>query len=376
MKIIQVIPDIKSEAAGPTYYMLGLCRSLKMLNQDVELHLLRSGVASQETFPVKEYPKHFLPHPSLGRSPEMCSGLRAACGNADIVHNNSLWMMPNIYPGKAVVGTRCKLVTSPHGTLAPWALNRRKYFKKIIGNFLGQYHTLQRTDMFHATCMKEYREIRAAGYMQPVAVIPIGIDIPAVQREHGIRRKLLFLGRIHPVKAVDRLLQAWAVVASDFPDWDFQIVGPDCGLKNTLLEMVAEHRIPRVEFIGEKNGMDKFKCYAAADLYVLPSFTENFGLTVAEALACGTPVIVSDSIPWLDVVSHDCGWVSRNTPDHLVNQLRQSLEMPRRNLEEMGRNGQKWMQEDYTWKSIGGKMQKAYQWLLGEIAKPDFIMEA
>lgn len=373
MKIIQIVPGIKDESAGPSYYMLGLCRSLKILNQDIELHLLCSN-SLQESFKIKVYPKHFLPHPSLGRSPEMYSGLRAACGNADIVHNNSLWMMPNIYPGKAVDGTRCKLVTSPHGTLAPWALNRRKYFKKIIGNFLGQYHTLQRTDMFHATCMKEYREIRAAGYTQPVAVIPIGIDIPAVQREHGPRRKLLFLGRLHPVKAVDRLLQAWAIVASDFPDWDFQIVGPDCGLKNTLLEMVAEHRIPRVEFIGEKNGMDKFKCYAAADLYVLPSFTENFGLTVAEALASATPVIVSKSIPWHDVEKHHCGWITDNMSEALAIQLRESMGMSRKDLETIGNHGKQWMQQEYSWRSIGPKMLQAYQWLLGEIKKPEFII--
>ena len=374
MKIIQVIPDIKSESAGPTYYILGLCRSLTVLQQNVELHLLKSDYSPNEPYIIKEYPVHKFPHPALGRSPEMMQGLREACQTADIIHDNSLWMMPNIYPGNARKGTKCKLVVSPHGTLAPWALTRRKYQKKIIGHLLGQYQGMRNADMFHATGIKEFNEIRTAGYKQPVVVLPIGIDIPEIQRSRPQRRKLLFLGRVHPVKGVDRLLQAWAMVAADFPHWDFQIVGPDCGLGDTLRNMVDAQKIPRVEFSGEQNGMDKFRFYAAADLYVLPSFTENFGVTVTEALSCGTPVMVSNSIPWKEVETHNCGWSVDNTPEKMAEQLRKSLVLSRSELEEMGKHGKEWMRKDFFWQGVASRMTAAYEWLLHGGPKPDDVI--
>ena len=374
MKIIQVVPEILSESAGPSYSVVELCRALEYTGETVELHLLGSVPRSAKTLNVINYPKHKFPHPFLGWSPEMKKGLKAACNNADIIHNNSLWMMPNIYPEYACRNTKCKLVVAPRGTLAPWALKRRKYIKKIIGYFLGQYRVLKEATLFHATCVKEYNEIRTAGYKQPVAIIPIGIDIPEIQRSRPQRRKLLFLGRVHPVKGVDRLLQAWAMVAADFPHWDFQIVGPDCGLGDTLRNMVDAQKIPRVEFSGEQNGMDKFRFYAAADLYVLPSFTENFGVTVTEALSCGTPVMVSNSIPWKEVETHNCGWSVDNTPEKMAEQLRKSLVLSRSELEEMGKHGKEWMRKDFSWQGVASRMTAAYEWLLHGGPKPDDVI--
>jgi hypothetical protein len=375
MKIIQVVPGISSESAGPSYSVVGLCRALEYTGETVELHLLGAVPKSAKTLNVINYPKHKFPHPFLGWSPEMKKGLKAACNNADIIHNNSLWMMPNIYPEYACRNTKCKLVVAPRGTLAPWALKRRRYIKKIIGYFFGQYRVLKEADLFHATCVKEYNEIRAAGYKQPVAIIPIGIDIPEIERSHPQRRKLLFLGRVHPVKGVDRLLQAWALVAKDFPDWDFQIVGPDYGLGDTLRNMVDSQKIPRVEFSGEQNGIKKFHFYAAADLYVLPSYTENFGITVAEALASGTPVIVSNTIPWQEVNSRNCGWCVKNTPEELAHQLHHSMNLSREELNKMGKNGQDWMKRNFSWDNVGMMMLNSYKWLLGQADKPDYIIE-
>ncbi len=373
IRILQVVPGIADESAGPSYSVLRMTRALQEVGTNVQLYCLAPIPASTQGIDVHAYPKKHFPLSALGRSPAMLKNLCLACQEADICHDNSLWMLPNIYPGKAVRRTKCKLVISPRGALATWALRRNGWKKWLAGAILGQYATLRRADMFHATSQKEYEEIRQAGYKQPVAIVPIGIDSQELPKIQLSRRKLLFLGRLHPVKAIDRLLNAWAQVADEFPDWDFQIVGPDCGLGKVLRTMTIKQSIPRVEFLNEQNGEAKFKLYAAADLYVLPSFTENFGITVAEALSCGTPVVVSKTIPWNGVLTHKCGWVTDNTTDALTATLRTTLSRSREELVTLGANGKEWMREDYSWEEIGHKMMKTYEWLINGGNCPDWV---
>ena len=374
MKILQVVPDIRSESSGPSYSVVELTRALTSIGEDVELHFLDQIPASVQGMKIGNYPRRRFPVRSLGRSPDMFRGLREACRRADVIHVNSLWMMPNIYPWKAIQGTGCKIVVAPRGTLASWALNRSRWKKWIAWHLLGQKRVLQNASLFHATCRKECQEIRAAGFRQPVAIVPIGIDVPDVPRVHSKTRHLLFLGRLHSVKGVDRLLLAWERVCEAFPEWDFQIVGPDCGLKRKLEELVASRKIPRVIFQDEKIGKAKFECYSSADLYVLPSFTENFGITVAEALASGTPVIVSDQTPWEGVVSHGCGWFVDNSVESLAKQLEVSLRLERKELETMGENGKEWMAQSYSWKGVATTMQGVYSWLCSGGERPDCVV--
>lgn len=310
MKVLQIVPHVGVESSGPSYSVPRLCRGLVENGVETQLSFLREAPQwiKGEVFKVVNYPQH--DKFNLGWSPEMLKGLREVCRTADIIHSNSLWMMPNVYPAWAVKGTKCKLVVAPRGTLAAWSLKKGWLKKKIFG-WLLQNRVLRQADMFHATSEKEYEEIRAAGYKQPVAIVPIGMEIPKfeslkVSRFEGQRlRRVVFFGRLHKVKAVDRLLQAWGLLnqsnSRTIEQWELVIAGPDNGIRGELEKYIAEHKIPRVRFVGEINGPAKYEFLSAADLYVLPSHTENFGVTVAEALACGTPVIVSKGTPWQGV---------------------------------------------------------------------------
>jgi glycosyltransferase involved in cell wall biosynthesis len=304
----------------------------------------------------------------------MLEGLRLACQSADVIQTNSLWMMPNIYPAWARKGTNCKLVVAPRGTLATWSLKRAWIKKKLIGWF-GQYGALRSADMFYATCKKEYEEIRACGYKQPVVIIPIGMDIPAVDHKaSGGLRHILFFGRLHEVKAVDRLILAWKEVALKFPDWDLQIAGPDAGDKSRLEQIVRNSDVPRVSFLGEFCGQEKYKLLAGVDLYVLPSKTENFAVTIAEALASGTPVIASNGTPWADLDKHSCGWWGFTDEHTLAAIFEQVLPLDRPTLENMGRNGINWIREEFNWISIGRQTLDAYNWLINGGPKPSNVM--
>jgi len=364
VKVVQIVPSTANESSGPSYYMKQLLESLRTVDVDVRLCTL------------DQYPSKWSRIGNLGWSPRMYADLTAEANRANIIHNNSLWMMPNLYPYWAARGKPVKVVTSPHGTLSPWALKRGRLKKKIFGALL-QYPALRRTDMWHATCEKEYNEIRAAGYRQPVAIIPIGMDLPPIQKARRAdgRKKVVFFGRLHKVKAVDHLVLAWGKVAHRFPDWDLEIAGPDGGSLHELKMIVSKSKVPRVKFTGEINGPAKYDFLSSADLYVLPSHTENFGVTVAEALACSTPVIASQGTPWDKLNQMNAGWWIPVGVEPLAEQLAMSMGMGAETLRQMGERGREWMRRDFDWSSIGMKMKRAYEWLLGKADKPEWILE-
>ncbi len=386
MKIIQIVPSISTESSGPSYSVPGLCHGLTSVGCDVSLMFLDDvpPQLSKAPYQVITYPRRELGLKNLGRSPAMFSGLMEAAHTAEIIHNNSLWMMPNVYPSWVVRLLRhrkenphLKLVTAPRGTLAPWSLAKGRLKKRIFGA-LFQYPALRLTDMFHATSEKEYEEIRDQGYKQPVAIVPIGMDVPEVEshvkEDVGRVRKVVFFGRLHKVKGVDRLVRAWEEVAQG--GWELVIAGPDCGMLEVLKRIVAEGDVPRVSFVGEINGPAKYDFLAGGDIYVLPSDTENFGVTVAEALASGTPVIASQGTPWQGLERKRCGrWVPIGV-EPLVAALKEMMAASDEDRAAMGARGREWIRRDFSWKGIGAQMKSAYEWLLGQGDRPEWVRMA
>ena len=366
LKVIQVVPAIAAESSGPSYSVPGLCEGLRRAGCDIALFFAGNDPHRSFPFPHFVCPTTRFPVPSAGRSPGLLKLLKSVCRDADVIHSNGLWMYPNVYPAWAAKGTRCKLVTAPRGTLAAWSLARHKWRKRLFGVY-AQYAAMRATDLWHVTCEKEYEEIRVAGYRQPVAIVPIGMDLPTLgetaRPQDDGKRTVAFFGRIHKVKAVDNLVLAWEKVAARHPNWDLVVAGPDDGMVATLNAIIAERKIPRVRLVGEISGAAKYEFLSSVDLYVLPSHTENFGVTVAEALACGTPVVVSKSTPWGGVVANRCGWFAANDVDTLAATLDEAMGAPRETLREMGARGRDWIRRDFSWEGVGREMLTAYEWL-------------
>ena len=375
MRALVTVASIENESAGTSYVVPSLCGALSKHGVNVQLHVLDKVPKLKRDYIVNNYVRRRFPISALGRCPEMLKALRKELKECDIVHNNGVWMMPNVYPAIAKRGTKCKLVFCPHGCFSEIALKRSRIKKFLMGHFCGQYKALQETDMFDAVSKKELEEIRALGYKQPVALVPNGIDVPNVEHKpfDEVSRKIAFVGRIHTTKAVDYLVEAWGNVCVKFPNWSLEVAGPDCGAVPQLKRIIQERNIPRVSFVGELHGIDKYKFLASADLYVLPSLTENFGITIAEALACGTPVIASRGCPWDRLEAKGCGWWIDIGVDALTAQLDQSLERSPDSLKDMGEKGISWMQEEYMWDGIGEKMVSAYKWLCEGGEKPDCV---
>jgi len=293
-----------------------------------------------------------------------------------------MWQMNSLYPGWVARGGKCKLIVSPRGAFSEWAMAHGSYAKNLFWPLL-QRPSFRSAACFHATAESEYEGIRRLGFTQPVAIIPNGIDapdpVPACAREQPVRT-LLFLGRIHRKKGLDLLLPAWASLHHRFPDWRLVIVGGDAGYGDSSgyleqMRMLA-HKLgaARVEFVGELRGADKWRAYHEAALFILPTYSENFGLAVAEALISGIPAIVTRGAPWSGLESHGAGWWADVSLQGLTEAMSDALSCSSKQLAAMGKHGRQWMLEDFSWCDIGKKMSLTYRWLNGQLDKcPSWI---
>jgi glycosyltransferase involved in cell wall biosynthesis len=376
MRVIHIVPSIAEEASGPSYSVPRLCESLIANGADVRLATLDWAPMPSKPPYLKTFPLGLGPR-RLGISPPMRRWLNdeVLSGRVDIMHNHGLWMMPNVYPGRACQQGRCHLVVSPRGTLSAWARRRNAVQKRLFWRWL-QAPALHAAECLHATAESEYEDIRRLGFSQPICILPNGIDLPPLQPAFRAGRKqLLFLGRIHPKKGIDILLRAWQAVLHRFTDWELHVAGADNGgYLPEMRTLAAQLRLDRVVFRGPLFGEDKLRAYSNASLFVLPTHSENFGMTVAEALAAGTPAIVTQGAPWAGLVEQGAGWWIKIGLDPLVVCLEQALSTSPQRLEEMGRAGHAWMQRDFSWERIGAQFLATYRWLVDGGESPPWVM--
>lgn len=376
IKSIHIVPSIHTEASGPSYSVPKLCEALAQQGETVELHVLApTPESTSKSYAVHGH--HAWPVVQrLGISPSMHKALKQAAKEAQIMHNHSLWMLPNIYPLLAIRNSGCRLVTSPRGTLSEYALNRSRWLKKLFWG-LGQGDILKKSSCLHATSEMEYCEIRRKGVKAPVAIIPNGIETPGDRKKDKIEkqlRRLLFLGRIHPKKGIDVLIRAWAKIEKQFTDWELYILGPDNDNYLYQMNTLARHlSIKRINFAGAVYGSAKSQAYWSADLFVLPSYSENFGMTVVEALAHGIPAIVSKGAPWQGLETHRCGWWIEIGEEPLIECLEEALTLSPEELAKRGALGRTWIERDFSWTRVGEMMHKTYLWLLGGGSTPDWV---
>ena len=377
MRIVQVVADIAPESGGPSQSVPALCQSLAERGLAVSLHVLDSGTMC----PWSRSPKYdIVQHAALpvlrqlGVSPSMSRALRKTVRRSHVCHSHGVWMMPNIYPAWAVRGAECRLVVSPRGMLEPFAL-ARSWARKRLMWWLCQGAALRQAACFHATAESEYESIRKLGFRQPVAIIPNGVEVPdPLPPAVGGRRQLLFLGRLHPKKGLDILIQAWRRIQDHVPQWDLHVVGPNEGDYGTKMQELARSiGAERVFFSGPAWGEQRTAAYAQADLFILPTHSENFGIAVAEALAHGVPAIVSKGAPWAGLETNRCGWWIDLSEIAVADCLRFVLGQPREVLRQFGARGREWMLRDFSWSGVGRMMHETYGWLVDGGMPPSWV---
>jgi glycosyltransferase involved in cell wall biosynthesis len=378
MRVAHVIAGLTGAGAGPAYAVRRLARGL------AELQVL---VQIQTLMPVPEHSDDFCgvvghpPHPVLRRL-GISSDMRRALSvvDADILHNHGVWMMPNIYAGTVARERRLPLVLSPRGMFSEWSLAFSRRRKQVAWWCLGQRRAAAATTCFQATSEGEARDIRRLGFRQPIAVVPNGIDLPDLGSavscaDHERRRTVLFLSRIHPKKGVPILLCAWRRLERQFPDWDLVVAGPDeRGHLAEVRKLVRELDLERVAFAGPVSGQGKQILYRRADLFVLPTHSENFGMVVAEALSYGVPVITTTGAPWQELEPRACGWWIELSEHQLAETLEAAMKLPKEQRAAMGRRGRRWMEQSFSWPRIAADMKSVYEWVLGGGPPPSCVL--
>lgn len=292
-----------------------------------------------------------------------------------IIHLHGMWS-----PYLAVAAlvshiNKIPFVISPHGCLEPWALSYKK-IKKNIALRTYQGMALRAASMFVATANQEAESIRRLGYRQPIAVIPNGVDVALLNKPdlQARPKTILFLSRIHPKKGLLDLVDAWSMCRQ--PGWKIVIAGGDEGGYRQVVEALihAKGLQSDFEFTGFVDGKRKQSCFDAATLFILPTYSENFGIAIAEALANELPVITTSGAPWSDLMTHRCGWWVapgvRGVTDALTAAMACSLD----ELRAMGKRGRELVINKYSWSHIGATGLDVNNWLLDKSRpKPDSI---
>jgi glycosyltransferase involved in cell wall biosynthesis len=279
---------------------------------------------------------------------------------ADVVHLTGVYSFPTIPTLLACRVLRKPLVWSPRGALQRWHGSRRRAGKAVWDTVCRGVRPTRM--VLHVTSEEEGREsLLRLPAVSPV-VIPNGVEIPdAVERPPADRTlRLLYLGRLEPKKGVENLLAACRLIDGAGLDWRLIVAGGgDPSYVGRLEGLVGELGLrEKVKMIGPVGGDAKEELFASADIVLVPSYTENFGLVVAEALARRVPVIAATGTPWRRLTEVGCGlWVD-NDPGSLATAIRQMSGMP---IRRMGERGREWMQREFCWEVRTREMIDCYQ---------------
>jgi len=282
-----------------------------------------------------------------------------------IVHLQGLWDPAYHWASRHAAKHQIPVVVSIRGMLEPWALKHKGLKKKVAWHAYQRRNLLQASAL-HATSPAENESIKRAGLPESSTVfIPNGVAPPpyvdTLIRTTPREPVLLFLGRLHRIKGLINLIDAWAKGAPR--GWTLQLTGPDCdGHRSELEARIRRCGIQRsVRITGAVDGEEKWRTLARASALVLPSFSENFGLVVAEALAAGTPVAATTGSPWSCLETERAGWWVKPEVTALTEFLQQLGNTPSEELLAMGNRGRELVAQKYTWPGVASRFAEVYR---------------
>lgn len=323
------------------------------------------GAAVVRYFPV-QWPREFKP------SWPLYNALARDLPRAEVVHLHSLYLFHDWASGRICRRANVPYIVRPHGTLDPYIWRRHRARKQVM-EWAFQNRVLRHAAALHYTTEEEMR--LAAPYAQgaPGTVVPLGFELgeydflPPPDRlcarypETRGKRIILFLSRLHEKKGLDILATSFARISLRFPDAHLVLAGPDDGMGAKVDEWLRNAGVAdKATRTGMLEGEDKRAALAAASVFVLPSYSENFGIAVLEAMAAGVPVAISDQVNlWREVEHGGAGLVSPCDADAFTALLERLLNDPAA-ARSMGEAGRTLAREKFTWPRIASELEALY----------------
>lgn len=372
LQVTHVVASLDSRCGGPSRTIPALCEALMELDVDISI-LTQTG--ENESIGFKSvYGSMITSFPCGLRYPRwlgipLVKALENSiiAGHVDLIHTHGVWDFTNYRVAKLAKRYGIPLCIHTRGMLEPWALQNRQ-LKKAIALKTYQKQAFDYASLIFVTSDQERKGLRLAGIKAPAAVVPNGVpnskqssNPPAFVNPRV--KTMLFLSRIQKKKGLVNLLMAWNNIASR--EWQLVIVGPDEeGHAKEIVDLSKNIGCDNVLFFGEVSDFEKGGFYQYADLFVLPTFSENFGVVVVEALSYGLPVITTKGAPWESLLANSCGWWVEPNQSAIQSAMEEAMSLSDDMLHEMGARGIK-LAESFDWRVIALETKTVYKWILG-----------
>jgi glycosyltransferase involved in cell wall biosynthesis len=367
MRICQIVPSLEEKHGGPSKSVRRLAAALARLGHEVDLLTTYPGkgveAAVDGRLRVLQFRRDFPVF--LCTSADLREHLDRHA--YDCLHHHALWLRTLHYARLAGRTTGSPLVISPRGMLSDWSWRHRRWKKRLAARLVHPGAFTQ-AHGWHATSAAEADDIRRRGFPQPICVAPNGVEAPTAEeltRAHEVWSELcpavvarpvaVFYSRFHRKKRLLELIDLWIDIAPK--EWLLLVTGIPQEYTVESLTAYVQRRSAQ-ERIVVFDGSDRPPPYGVASLFLLPSHSENFGMVVAEAMAWGVPVVVTNTTPWTEVSGQNTGWC---VPwEHYGAALRQALAESPDRLEQRGARPRDWVLARYSWEQTARLLVQFY----------------
>ncbi len=369
MKILHTITGLGINSGGPTTCTYNLIKGLNREGMSADILTLHS---SEKKLIANDSFIYSVPSPNNGKLVYSSDFRKFLTQNNNylLYHINAIWQYPSHCTAKFARDTKKPYLITPHGMLYPQALKYSKWVKKFFF-YLWFKKDLENATCLHVTSKQEMYFLREMGFKNPIALIPNPIvfsEKPVLGKEN--KQQIGFIGRFHLIKNIESLIEAFKRVNNN--KYSLVIIGSGDSMYEKLLREKSSG-FDNIFFRGFLDGKEKEDAFRDLSYLVLPSHSENFGMVVPEALMEGIPVIASKGTPWEELNTHNCGWWVDNDVDTLAETIEIALNTPEEKRQDMGRNGQKFVIENYSVEVVTKKMIRLYEWILNGSEKPEFV---
>ena len=380
MRVLHVIPAVAQRYGGPSLAVLEICRNLTITG--VETLIAATDADGRGRLPVEHgrtidyrgitaifFRRQWSE--AYKYSHPLSKWIRRHVIDFDLVHIHAVFSHASLAAATAALNAGVPYLVRPLGSLNRWALGQKRFRKHVLWH-AGVGSMLHNAQAIHYTSDSEKEQAEAALGLRRGVVIPLGVEtpphsdqeVPATDDCSSTPRYVLALGRLHPVKGLELLLDAFLdLVPRQFPGWKLKVVGNgEPAYVESLKQRVREKRGEEIiEFTGWLEGEAKAAALRGAALLAMPSQQENFGMAAFESLAHGVPVLVSDQIDLAgEIGAAGAGWVAplqtRGLTETLADALADDATRAKR-----GRAGRKLVGERFGWPVVAARLNELYQ---------------